>query len=72
MASDFRLKDQLPNITDQIVQTYDDLGTINHLGTKKFGLYQEATVEPAVKFSLLEEVLIMTAGSRAKDIEEEH
>ena len=31
MASDFRLKDQLPNITDQIVQTYDDLGSINHL-----------------------------------------
>ncbi|MCG8449469.1 MAG: serine acetyltransferase [Pirellulales bacterium] len=31
MASDFRLKDQLPQITERIVQTYDDLGTINHL-----------------------------------------
>jgi len=47
------------------------VGTIKHIGKKEFGLYQEATVEPAVKFSRLEEVLIMTAGSRAKDIEEE-
>lgn len=31
MASDFRLKDQLPEITARIVKTYDDLGTINHL-----------------------------------------
>lgn len=32
MASDFRLKEQLPNLTKQIVQTYTDVGTINHLG----------------------------------------
>ena len=31
MASDFRLKDQLPKITQDIVKTYDDVGTINHL-----------------------------------------
>ncbi len=32
MASDFRLKDQLPKLTERIVQTYDDVGSINHLG----------------------------------------
>ncbi len=32
MASDFRLKDQLPQITEKIVRTYDEVGTINHLG----------------------------------------
>lgn len=32
MASDFRLKEQLPRLTKQIVQTYSDIGTINHLG----------------------------------------
>ena len=32
MASDFHLKEQLPQITDRLVQTYDDLGAINHLG----------------------------------------
>lgn len=32
MASDFRLKEQLPQLTDQIVATYDEMGTINHLG----------------------------------------
>ncbi len=31
MASDFRLKDQLPQITARLVKTYDELGTINHL-----------------------------------------
>ena len=31
MASDFRLKDQLPRLTEEIVATYDNLGTINHL-----------------------------------------
>lgn len=31
MASDFRLKNQLPDITARIVQTYEELGTINHL-----------------------------------------
>ena len=41
MASDFRLKDQLPNITDQIVQTYDDLGTITHLDHCPLPSYEE-------------------------------
>ncbi len=31
MASDFRLKNQLPDITARILKTYDELGTINHL-----------------------------------------
>jgi serine O-acetyltransferase len=31
MASDFRLKEQLPRITNQIVQTYEDVGTMHHL-----------------------------------------
>ena len=33
---------------------------------KEFGLYQEATVVPAVNFSRLDEVLILTSGSRAR------
>ncbi len=32
MASDLRLKEQLPDLTDRIVETYTSLGTINHLG----------------------------------------
>jgi len=32
MSSDFRLKEQLPRLTDKLVQTYRDIGTINHLG----------------------------------------
>ena len=32
MASDLRLKEQLPALTDKIVATYHDIGTINHLG----------------------------------------
>ena len=32
MASDFRLKEQLPNLTERIVKTYSAVGTINHLG----------------------------------------
>ena len=32
MASDFRLKEQLPELTEEIVGTYTDIGTINHLG----------------------------------------
>ena len=32
MASDFRLKEQLPQLTARIVETYDEVGTINHLG----------------------------------------
>ena len=32
MATDFRKKEQLPELTDQIVASYNDIGTINHLG----------------------------------------
>lgn len=32
MASDFRLKEQLPKLTQRIVDTYHQVGTINHLG----------------------------------------
>jgi serine O-acetyltransferase len=32
MASDFQLKEHLPKLTDEIVQTYTDIGSINHLG----------------------------------------
>lgn len=32
MASDLRLKEQLPKLTDRLVQTYSEIGTINHLG----------------------------------------
>jgi serine O-acetyltransferase len=32
MASDFRVKEQLPELTKRIVQTYSDGNTINHLG----------------------------------------
>jgi serine O-acetyltransferase len=32
MASDFRLKEQLPELTEKIVRTYSDVPTINHLG----------------------------------------
>ncbi len=41
MASDFRLKDQLPKITERIVQTYDDLGSINHLDHCPLPSYEE-------------------------------
>lgn len=32
MASDFRRKEQLPDLTNEIVSTYHEIGTINHLG----------------------------------------
>jgi serine O-acetyltransferase len=32
MATDFRLKEQLPRLTDRIVATYSTVGKINHLG----------------------------------------
>ena len=32
MATDLRLKEQLPELTKQIVQTYQEVGSINHLG----------------------------------------
>ncbi|MCH2114146.1 MAG: serine acetyltransferase [Pirellulales bacterium] len=47
MASDFRLKDQLPQITERIVQTYDDLGTINHLDHCPLPSYEEVIAASA-------------------------
>ena len=32
MATDARLKEQLPELTKRIVQTYQEVGSINHLG----------------------------------------
>jgi len=32
MATDIRLKEQLPELTKRIVKTYDEVGSINHLG----------------------------------------
>ncbi len=32
MATDFRRKEQLPELTDRIVESYQSIGTINHLG----------------------------------------
>jgi len=32
MATDFRLKEQLPELTEQIVSTYSEVGDISHLG----------------------------------------
>jgi rod shape-determining protein MreC len=46
------------------------VGRIKSVKKPDFGLYQEAVVEPAVHFSRLEEVLIMTAGSRSAGIVE--
>lgn len=46
------------------------VGRIHQLTKKEFGLYQEATVVPAVNFSRLEEVLILTSGSRAQGVDE--
>jgi rod shape-determining protein MreC len=46
------------------------VGQIKEVTKREFGLYQEATVIPAVHFSRLEEVLILTAGSRAAGITE--
>ncbi|MDA8745420.1 serine O-acetyltransferase [Rubripirellula amarantea] len=41
MATDFRLKDQLPNLTKRLVDTYSDLGSINHLGHCPLPNYEE-------------------------------
>jgi serine O-acetyltransferase len=41
MATDLRLKDQLPKLTQRIVQTYDEVSTINHLGHCPLPNYDE-------------------------------
>jgi rod shape-determining protein MreC len=44
------------------------VGHIKDVVKREYGLYQEATVTPAVHFSRLEEVLVLTAGSRAANV----
>jgi rod shape-determining protein MreC len=44
------------------------VGQIKEVVKREYGLYQEATVTPAVHFSRLEEVLILTAGARAAGV----
>lgn len=46
------------------------VGRITRVSQRSFGLYQEAEVTPAVDFSGLEEVLIMTTGSRSDSVNE--
>ncbi len=41
MASDLRLKESLPDLTDEIVETYTTVGTINHLGHCPLPKYDE-------------------------------
>jgi serine O-acetyltransferase len=41
MASDFRLKNQLPDITDRLVASYDKVGRINHLDHCPLPRYDE-------------------------------
>jgi len=41
MASDLHLKEELPKLTDAIVQTYTDVGSINHLGHCPLPRYEE-------------------------------
>jgi serine O-acetyltransferase len=41
MASDVSLKEQLPKLTDRIVETYRRLKTINHLGHCPLPRYEE-------------------------------
>ncbi len=40
MASDFRLKQRLPRLTEQLVQTYRELSQINHLGQHPLPNYE--------------------------------
>jgi rod shape-determining protein MreC len=46
------------------------VGTVSQVQKKDYGLYQEATVTPAVSFSRLEEVLVMTSGARGQSGQE--
>ncbi len=47
------------------------VGTVTYVKKRSFGLFQEVEVTPAVDFSKLEEVLILTEGSRAQVVEPE-
>src|SRR3954464_3550416 len=41
MATDIRLKELLPALTERIVETYEDCGGINHLGHTPLPSYRE-------------------------------
>src|SRR5438270_3485927 len=41
MASDIRLKEALPELTDRIVETYEECGRIHHLGHSPLPSYRE-------------------------------
>jgi serine O-acetyltransferase len=43
MASDFRLKERLPELTDRIVSTYAEVGSIHHLGCCPLPNYEAIT-----------------------------
>jgi serine O-acetyltransferase len=43
MASDFRLKEQLPSLTQRIVESYTSVGTIHHLGHCPLPNHEELT-----------------------------
>ncbi|HMI90271.1 MAG TPA: rod shape-determining protein MreC [Polyangiales bacterium] len=46
------------------------VGHVDSVDKRDFGLFQEATVTPAVRFSRLEEVMIMTSGSRSQGLQD--
>jgi rod shape-determining protein MreC len=46
------------------------VGRVTRIVRREFGLYQEAEITPAVNFSSLDEVLILTEGSRERSLVE--
>ena len=44
------------------------VGRVSNIVRREFGLYQEVEVTPAVNFSSLEEVLVLTEGSRERGL----
>jgi len=48
------------------------VGQVSEVKKQPYGLYQEATVTPSVHFSRLEEVMIMTSGSRSQGVTDAH
>ena len=46
------------------------IGRVTRVARQDFGLYQEVEVSPAVNFSALEEVLVLTTGSREQAVVE--
>ena len=48
------------------------VGRISEVKKKNYGLYQEASVVPAVNFSRLEQVMVSTSGSRSQSLGASH